>query len=197
MYREPLLLAVPLVLSGQYSGMRYGSTIMEAHGRAVTSFVESKGFGRARLRHKSLWNDRRVLVDGNECEPLKIQLIGLTEEHGVRYFDEREPPRKAKIATSQWREATTIELEAIAEIRNGALISGMIPALPDDDSFPEAFRLMAPITATSGCLDCHEAKEGDVIGAFAYTLIPQNGGRTSSTVEPSDEESPPVAEAKL
>jgi hypothetical protein len=176
-FLHPFLLAIPMILSPQYTGKRHDSTILQAHSSAVESFVKSEGFGTSRLRHKSLWNEGTVMVDDIRCNPWNIQLIGLTDEFGARYFDKSyEPPKKEDLLTAPSRKLAEEEQAAIEQIQNGLPISSRIEALPEDNELSggNAFRLIAPIVARDKCLKCHDAVEGDLLGAFAYTLCPNS-----------------------
>jgi len=171
---NPLLLMIPLALTGKYGGLRSDSTLEEAHARAVNSFVESKGFGLSRMRHISLWNDRIVHYDGREYDPWRIQLIGLSSEMGDRIYVSTKPPKKDEITEAQRRDLSVEELSAVAELRSGMHLSS--PITIDSESQPDidgALRVLAPLRLTKSCIECHEGKAGDLVGAFAYTLLPQ------------------------
>lgn len=163
------------VLSTQYPGRSKVEPTELAHVRAVNTFVKSKGFGRSRLPvHKSLWNDRWVLVDGKRCEVMRIELIGLTDEFGDRYFDGFAPPRKTDFDGWSSRDLSYVEIEAIVTLRSGEALSQHLPPLADDARYDEAFRLMAPLRAREQCLDCHQVEKGELLGAFAYSLHPRH-----------------------
>jgi hypothetical protein len=171
---NPLLLMIPFALTGKYGGLRSDSTLEEAHARAVNSFVESKGFGLSRMRHLSLWNDRMVYFDGREYDPWRIQLIALSSEMGERIYTSTEPPKKNKITEAPRRDLSFEERTAVAELRKGMSLSS--PIAMDSGSQVDvdgAMRVLAPLRLTTSCIECHKGKVGDLIGAFAYTLVPQ------------------------
>jgi hypothetical protein len=171
---NPLILMIPFALTGKFGGLRSDSTLEEAHGRAVNSFVASKGFGLSRMRHLSLWNDRTVHFDGREYDPWQIQLIGLSSEMGERIYTSAKPPKKNELNEASRRDLSFEERSAVAELRKGMSLSS--PIAMDSGSQLEAdgaMRVLAPISLTKSCIECHNGKAGDLIGAFAYTLVPQ------------------------
>lgn len=172
---NPLLLMIPFALTGKYGGLRSDSTLEEAHDRAVNSFVESKGFGLSRMRHVSLWNDRIVHLDGREYDPWRIQLIGLSSEMGERIYTSTKPPKKDELTDALRRDLSVEERSAVAELRKGMRLSS--PIAIDSGSQLDvggAMRVLAPLRLTKSCMECHKGKVGDLVGAFAYTLLPQD-----------------------
>lgn len=181
---NPLLLIIPLGMTGKYGGLRSDSTLKEAHARAVNSFVKSKGFGLSRMRHLSFWNDRRVTYKGREYDPVGIQLIGLSDEMGDRIFSRHRPPQKHDIAGAKRRELSTVELSAVAELRRGLNLSAPIPLDPEIGiELDGSMRILAPLTLTKGCIECHDGEVGDLVGAFAYTLFPQDLPTAKQAIE--------------
>lgn len=162
-----------IVFSGNYGPTRYDADLLEAHTRAVNTFVQSKGFGPRRMRHVSLWNDTEVFYDGRAHRWTSIQLVAFSSEYGENLYTATRPPKKEEIGAYKHRELTSEELFAIDELRKGLKLSSPIspdPEHPSDDK--DGFRILAPLRLTSDCLECHEGNPGRLIGAFAYTLIP-------------------------
>lgn len=165
-----------LSLSPNYHHPRSGP-FEEAHLRAVNSFVASDDFGIRRFKKANLWNEGSVTLG---CEtryrPRKIRLIGTTPEYGDRLFLKDRPPHKDWISKTKSRPLSTIETAAIERFRsptdsNSKGESEELPLEPGTAS--DAVRIVAPIYASQDCLQCHSAKEGDLLGAFEYLLLPE------------------------
>lgn len=167
---RPGLLLLPMVLSGRYTGMQRDTPFIEAHGKAVNTFVNSKGFGISRMQRKGFWNERSVLFEGVSYVPVAIKLIGLTPEGGNRYFEDTHPPEKRTIPTAVHRKLSAVELAAVERIKLGDALYVQIPSMDGDRGMTDV-RVIAPIRATSSCLECHKGKVGDLLGAFDYHLI--------------------------
>lgn len=168
---NPMLMMIPMALSGMYDSLHQRAAMEVAHQRAVESFVRSEGFGKARLRRKGRWNELTVTYQGVICVPLEVNLIGLTPEHGFRFFEGNEPPKKSHMRDFTSRALTAEELDVV-----GRLISKVsaIESLPATGALKElqGIRVFAPILSRPECLQCHPGQEGDVLGAFQYSLLP-------------------------
>lgn len=173
---NPELLMIPMALSGRYTGVRRDTPFPEAHERAVRSFTESQGFGISRMRHKDLWNENTVLLEGVVYAPWQINLIGLTTEEGSRYFEDPRPPLKKQLATAAHRKLSEVELAAVEKIKlkDSPFVK---VAATEQDQKKGAVRVIAPIRASQSCLECHRGKIGDLLGAFDYLLIPEEHSR--------------------
>lgn len=150
----------------------YGKTMpfKEAHQRAVRTFVDSKGFGIARIRQKGYWLHGKIIFEDVKYDTFHRResgpfLIGLSPEYGPRYFDTRYPPSKKKITSSEYRSLTEDEHAAIAKLRAGKAYAKI--------TSPEhrRIRVLAPLLASENCLACHEVQEGELLGAFAYDFF--------------------------
>jgi len=153
-----------------YSSPRSKSPFPEAHQRAVNSFVNSAGFGFYRLAKSERWNELSLIFEDTVYRKNTLHLIGLTPELGDRYFEE-DAPRKKKLPEAKHRPLTKEEAEAIAKIHAGAPWVHL-PAPPYEgyQGELEQIRVIAPIFAQQSCLECHEVKEGTLLGAFDYWL---------------------------
>jgi hypothetical protein len=60
------------------------------------------------------------------------------------------------------------EVEGLVQLRRGA---GLVVR-----TTPEEMRLLGAVRARKQCLACYGCKEGDLLGAFTYTLTPKNEG---------------------
>lgn len=160
---------LPFVLGTNLVFPRSKSPFLEAHQRAITTFVDSAGFGGARLRESKYWFDFSLILEGLEYQARDIQLLGLTSEYGDRYYTGLQP-KKNKLANATHRPLTTEEKEAVTRLRAGeAWVKLAVPPNPAEDT-SEHIRVIAPIFAQASCLECHEVKTGALLGAFDYHL---------------------------
>lgn len=175
---NPLLLMLPFALTGNYSGVRSNAPLAEAHQRAINSFVDARGFGPSRMRQVSYWNDATVLLQEKRYRPLEVQLVALTHEGTNRVYTDATPPLKTKLAASTHRPLTPAELKAVEELQQGSLLSAPFQApsatAHEDDNTRQ---VLGALRYTASCLQCHQGKEGQLAGAFLYTLMPLVDGR--------------------
>jgi len=158
-----MLLGLLLVLIGHYDVPRKNSPLLEAHERATNSFIESEGFGISRFSPTKLWNEISVSFRGQEYRIKNVNLIGLTPEHGSRIFTDHFPPRKYELKDSDSRPLIEAEVNALELLRSGSISEVTI-------SDENRFRVILPLFATKTCLECHSVDEGDMLGAFDYSL---------------------------
>ena len=183
---NPFLLTVPMVASGLYEVMRGGTPFDDAHARAVTTFVESEGFGITRIRKAGLWNEHTITYDDKIYYPHEIRLIGTTPEFGPRLFPDRYPPRKEQISDASSRELSADEQEAIERLSTRRSQREELP--PEIGADPNLRRVIAPIFASQDCLRCHSVKVGEMLGAFDYVLMPsptRNRAEQDSAEQPA------------
>ncbi|HAL72787.1 MAG TPA: hypothetical protein DCP71_13555 [Verrucomicrobiales bacterium] len=173
----PEWLLIPLLLVGYLEGPNFNSPFPEAHARAVKTFVESQGFGYGRFRRSGYWIEHTVRLEGNLFRPMNVNLIGLTPEEGDRYFEGR-MPKKTELTTAKTRKLSEDEAAAVAQIRAGTAPWVRLPAAwetfvgpPRENSY-DTIHIIAPITADKSCLECHKVKQGSLLGAFDYEMIP-------------------------
>jgi len=157
-----------LFLIGHYTGPSFKTPFPEAHARAVTTFVENEGFGFSRFRRHDLWRELSLDLEGTEYRLHEMHLIGLTSEKGERSFVAQQMPRKASLAEVETRKLTPEETHAITQLRAGQPWSKITPPPAPE---PAPIRVIAPIFAQQSCLECHEVKEGTLLGAFDYELV--------------------------
>jgi len=161
----PVLFHLPSVWLGKESFPRSGEPFLEAHERAINTFVASQGFGIGRVRSAELWNEQSVKFEGMEYEGNHIRLIGLTAEEGDRYFMESDAPKKTRIGEAKWRPLSDWETEAVEKLKSGASFVSQPVSDPETD-----VRVIAPMCAKESCLECHDVKAGELIGALDYWL---------------------------
>lgn len=165
------LWAIPVMLvgylTGYYTGPRANASFLEAHQRAIVTFVENEGFGISRFRPARFWNELYINLEGGTYHSEDIHLIGLTPEKGDRYFCS--PSRKSKLPSSPTRPLTGEESAAVAKLRTRE-----VPYVKLKSADPEQawkVHVLAPLWAEKSCLECHDVSEGSLLGAFDYSLI--------------------------
>lgn len=153
------------------TGPRGETPFALAHERAVRTFVEGKGFGIRRFREEEYFHERSVVIDDEIWEVDKLHLIGTSEEYGERYFYGGRVPLKRKLGEAKHRLLMPEEAEAIAKLRKEGrdyvILESAEAAL---GSRRKWLRVVAPVLAEESCLKCHEAKVGNLLGAFDYLL---------------------------
>jgi Protein of unknown function (DUF3365) len=92
-----------------------------------------------------------------------LDLVGLVmHESPVVYVSEKIPEMK-DLKKKPTRELDVFESEGLEELASGKALYVRSKA--------DTIRVLGPIHAAKNCLKCHgDAKEGDMLGAFSYTL---------------------------
>lgn len=156
-------------LAGYYESPRSDTPFLEAHQKAVKTFVESEDFGIRRFSKAELWNELSVMFENESYSQYQIYLIGLTPEKGDRYFESR-IPRKQAVASAPYRKLTEEEAAAVAKMRAEKLPWVRVTPPQKEEDAAEGIHVMAPVYASTSCLECHQTKEGSLLGAFDYWL---------------------------
>lgn len=169
-------------LIGYYNSPRANTPFLEAHQRAVTTFVENENFGLSRFRRSNLWNDLSVNLEEVQYNADVIQLIGLTPEKGNRYLFAKGKHTNGPQPANMTRALTEEEEAAIAKLRaKTAEWVKLKPSLGPDER--ETMHVIAPVWADKKCLECHEVSPGSLLGAFDYTLSAGSRSAASSSKE--------------
>ena len=162
----------------------FWKTFDQMHLHYTDAFVNSEGMGIARRITFDSPTLRQIYTDGRPHRIGKVQLIGLMAETPVVYEPTWVNPTRNSLKRSQKREPTVFERDAIAKLRAGQPHVWQKNDVPEPDSSTKLTtqislqaptkgpggKLVAPLKATDGCIKCHEAKRGDVLGAFVYEL---------------------------
>ena len=150
--------------------------LLKMHDDFVSAFVESEGFGRARVT-PMMRLMRRYRTSGET--PLYVAdaaLIGIAKHDPPVVFASPfegflhapDMPSGSAIAVrprQEGRPLTQAERDAVRALEAGASL--LVRA--DGDGL----HATGPIRARGECLACHQGKrEGDLLGAFVYTLRP-------------------------
>jgi hypothetical protein len=150
--------------------------LLRMHDDFVSAFVESDGFGYARVtpmmrvmqRYRtqgrpSLWVANVALVGIAKHDP---PVVFASPFQGFLHAPDM--PSGSEIAVRprpEGRPLTQAERDAVHALAGGA------PLLVHADG--DGLRATGPIRARGECLACHKGKrEGDLLGAFVYTLRP-------------------------
>jgi hypothetical protein len=125
-------------------------------------------FGANGMAEKEYWeNEHKNPLPPKErlWEIKALDLVGLImHESPVVYISEKLPEMK-NLKKTPTRDLDLFESEGLEELMAGKELYIR--------SQSETIRVLGPVKAGKACLKCHhDAKEGDVLGAFSYTLRP-------------------------
>jgi hypothetical protein len=133
------------------------------HSRYVKAFVESDGFGESRLIR--LDDPFRTPIENNGQHYLvrKLELISLqNHDIPVAYVNDFKNPVKNRLKLGSTRPLNDFEKEALTDLSRGEEFR-----FRTDENQPGC---VGAIRAQTSCLECHDAKIGDLLGAFSYEL---------------------------
>ena len=142
------------------------------HTDYVQAFVESKGFGKARITPMMmLMHHGRLTLDDQPFHVGEVQLVGIARHDppvvyasGFMAFqhaetDERFLPLSATRPIDSQERLVLQTLENGQEVVTRSEVTGL--------------KAYGAIRASTACLQCHRSKrEGDLLGAFIYRLQP-------------------------
>lgn len=145
--------------------------LLRMHDDFVLAFVQSEGFGRARVTPMMrLMHDYRTRGE-TKLWVQDLQLIGIARHDPPVVFSsafQGFQHAEEGMALAPRREGRPLTDEERADVR--ALESGQRLVVSAQG---DALRATAPIHAGGECLGCHKDKRaGDLLGAFVYTLRP-------------------------
>jgi hypothetical protein len=139
------------------------------HRDSVVDFVNAKGFGYVKDReHVRGFQPHQFhsMPDLPETSQRwliqKIELVSLlTHEEPVVYISDH-LPRMDELRRAATRPLTSFEKQALEAQRSGTDL--------EVASSENRIQMMGSIRAVNQCLNCHEAKRGELMGAFSYYL---------------------------
>lgn len=148
------------------------TSLTAMHADYLDAFVHSDGFGMRRVSPMMLlMQSGELRLDSQRLRVEDVQLIGIAKHDppvvhrgGMLKFQhgQQGPELLPEVAR---RPLNAREVDAVRRLQAGVRIVS-IPA-------PGAASAIGPIRATADCLQCHQSKkEGDLLGAFVYTLRP-------------------------
>jgi hypothetical protein len=150
--------------------------LLRMHDDFVSAFVESDGFGYARVTPMMRVMHRYRTQGQPSLWVANVELIGIARHDPPVVFASPfqgflhapDMPSGSEIAIRprpEGRPLTQAEREAVQALEDG------VPLLVHADG--DGLRATGPIRARNECLACHKGKrEGDLLGAFVYTLRP-------------------------
>lgn len=148
------------------------TSLTAMHADYLDAFVHSDGFGMRRVSPMMrLMQSGELRLDSQRLRVEDVQMIGIAKhdppvvhQGGMLKFQHGEQGPELLPGVAQ-RPLNAQEVDAVRRLQAG----GRIVSLPT----PGAASAVGPIRATAECLQCHQSKkEGDLLGAFVYTLRP-------------------------
>ena len=159
------------------------SSFEEIHAAYVKNFVESEGFGIARMIPVDLvdLHHKRVLIDGKEYRVGGGELLGILERNEPVVYKGRVTMKALKMylefnhsnseryeksgrqSPFQTRTLDEFESAALSRLHKGETI-----VYNGNAASP---RLVGAMRAQEQCVSCHDAEVGDLLGALVYSLI--------------------------
>lgn len=145
--------------------------LQEMHARFVQAFIDSEGFGRARVTPmmKLMQQSRFEDVDGAGTCIERVALVGVARHDPPVAYDaalfgfQHSDAHSAALPARRGRPLTAVESQALARLRQGESLVRQMPV--------EGVQAMGAIRASSECLACHRgSREGDLLGALSYTM---------------------------
>lgn len=152
------------------------AALLRMHDDFVSAFVESDGFGYARVTPMMRLLHRYRISGETPLHVADVALVGIAKHDPPVVFASPfqgflhapDLPSGSEITVRprpQGRPLTQAERDALRALEDGA------PLLVHAEG--DGLRATGPIRARSECLACHKSKrEGDLLGAFVYTLRP-------------------------
>jgi len=148
------------------------TSLTAMHANYVEAFVHSDGFGMRRITPMmQLMQSGELRLENQRWRVEDVQMIGIAKhdppvvhQGGLLKFQHGEQS-PAFLPEAAQRPLNAQEVEAVRRLQAGE----RIVSLPASNALSAA----GPIRATADCLRCHQSrKEGDLLGAFVYTLRP-------------------------
>ena len=144
------------------------------HQYFVKRFVASDGFGYERMMTpRTLARSNVLYMEGQHFRIGTVELISLGGGKDAKGGGAAKPfayttphldAMKETIKKAEHRPLKEVEARALAQLREGRQ-----SVLAGDNDRPT---LVGAVRAIADCLKCHDAKEGELLGAFSYPLVP-------------------------
>jgi len=176
MPRESVVPTPSPILEPSADGRRRWSSYEEMHDFFVASFVSSEGFGDSRTP-RPLARQNELDISGKLYHIGHVELISLGDGAGLSSKGSARPPARGEpfayatmndptrrmLKDAKYRELSKPEMEALVTLKAGGE-STIIGST-------EHPVLVGALRATESCLECHNGKEHDLLGAFSYSLV--------------------------
>lgn len=134
--------------------------------RSTLSFFANSNVGSDKERNDAARADANTKKE-HLWEIKSLDLVGLVMHETPTVYISEKLPQMKDLAHRPTREMDVFEMEGLEELMTGK------------DLYIRAkdgtIRVLGPVRAGKACLKCHtDAKDGDMLGAFSYTLRPGN-----------------------
>ncbi len=161
------------------------------HAAHVAAFVESPGRGAARTVQPPMW-ERQLMsvalpVAGSPSaiyQREQFSLVGLLNHATPMAYMTAASPHSPPIrGPLPMRAPDSFESGALARLRGGETL--VTTQEPDG-----AWRMLGAVRARPDCIQCHDDnREGDLLGAFSYRLVPATPPQPKVESAPSSRQS--------
>ena len=144
-------------------------TCEDMHAEYAARFEGAPGFGLSRMATGSMVDRSGILDLGRTKYTIaSIELVGLLRSETPVVYEAVYHNMPLDSIRSRTRAMTDFERTALASFRGG----GDMAIAPPDDS--GVLHCMGTLRAKHSCVQCHQTKkDGELLGAFSYTLRPQ------------------------
>ena len=134
------------------------------HARYTKAFVESEGFGISRVVTFRDPGRMHLPIDGLAYQVTKMQLIGLSKDRPVVYLSSWLNVMRDQLKNYEARTLTDSELESVERLEAGESLTW------DFQQDRSEVTLVGALRAEESCIACHQASEGELLGAFVYSM---------------------------
>jgi|GEM_PF-897696 len=93
----------------------------------------------------------------------RLELVSLLKHSEPAVYISKHLPRMDELSEATTRPLSDFESQALPKLRAGEELV--------IDTQPGEIRMLGAVRAITRCLDCHRAREGDLLGAFTYRLL--------------------------
>lgn len=139
-------------------------SFQEMHARYTEAFVESEGFGISRVMTFEDPGRKHLPIDGLAYAMSKMQLIGLSQGSPVAYIPSWLNVQRSLLEKYETRDLTDFEMDSVERFALGESLTWQFR-----DNRSEV-TLVGALRAEQSCVECHQVGEGELLGAFVYTL---------------------------
>lgn len=138
----------------------------EMHDYYMRRFEIAEGFGLSRMPQPPMLDRSGVLeIRGERYAIQRLELVGLLKRAAPAVYVPVRHNVRFDPADFRSRSLTPFETRALAELREGR---HLVSAAGDG---PGTIEVVGALRGDGSCLKCHkEQREGDLLGAFSYTL---------------------------
>ena len=189
-----------LAIPGEPEGAKRGSDDLppgwkwksyeEMHSHYTHNFVESEGMGIRRIVTFDEPRNRMLAIDGANYTVSELRLLGLSEETPKVYESSWVGMTRNALARYETRKLNAFEKEALVQLENGMQLvrrenkplrtklvstektkSGRpLQSQPKRIPQEKTYTLVGALRADESCMECHNAKRNELLGAFVYTM---------------------------